>query len=170
MALKEKTTLMNAKLIFKNFSGKPSDFNVAGDRNFCIVLDEDLANELLAIGWPVKVKPPRDDSDDEGNFCYMKIKVKFGDNPNLHPQIFRIVNGNKVKLTENTVGCLDYDAITNVDLRIRPYNYPPKGNRPGGVTAYLESMYVTVEDDPLAAKYNSEPVQDFIEEEESPFN
>ena len=92
MAVKSKLNIMNARLIFKNFSGKESDYNVRGDRNTCVVLDDDQANELLAQGWPVKVKPPREGYEDEGNFCYMKVKVKFGDNPNLHPQIYRILN------------------------------------------------------------------------------
>ena len=169
MAVKDKITLYNAHLIFRNFSGKPSDFNVEGDRNTCVVFDEEQANELLALGWPIKVRPPREDSDDEANFCYMKVKVKFGDNPNLHPQVYRIVNGKKVRLTENTIGTLDYDKLTRVDMRIRPYNYPGKGGRGPGVSAYLEAMYATVEDDPLAAMYADEPAQDFIESDENPF-
>ena len=169
MAVKNKLNIMNARLIFKNFSGKESDYNVRGDRNTCVVLDDDQANELLAQGWPVKVKPPREGYEDEGNFCYMKVKVKFGDNPNLHPQIYRILNGKKVRLTEDTVGTLDYDTLTKVDMRIRPYNYPAKGGRGPGVSAYLETMYATVEDDPLAAMYADEPVENFIDDAENPF-
>jgi hypothetical protein len=169
MAVKDKITLYNAHLIFRNFSGKASDFTVEGDRNFCVVFDEEQANELLSLGWPVKVKAPREGHEDEGNFCYMKVKVKFGSNPNLHPQVYRIVNGKKVRLTEATIGTLDYDALTKVDMRIRPYNYPAKGGRGPGVSAYLETMYATVEDDPLAAMYEDDGTDNFIDDAENPF-
>lgn len=168
MATKGKINVMNARLCFKNFSGKETDYNAKGARNFHIVLDDDLAEELASLGWPVKVKPPREGYEDEGNFNTMKVNVKFGDNPSLHPQIVRIMNGKQMHLTEKTIGMLDYDEIENVDLRIRPYNYDRAGKK--GVSAYLESMYVTVADDPLAAKYAaSEPVEDFVSDEELPF-
>ena len=165
--VKEKVTLMNAKLIYRNFSGKETEFNAPGARNFSIVLDDDLAQELMDKGYNVKVKPPREDSDDEGNFNTLKVNVKFGENPALHPQIFRIMNGKQIKLSEKNIGCLDYDNILNCDLRIRPYSWARAGR--SGVAAYLESMYVTVEDDPLAAKYQSEHIDDYISDDEIPF-
>lgn len=169
MAVKQKLNIMNAKVIFKNFSGKPSDYNAAGERNCCVVFDEEQANQLLADGWPIKVREPREGYEDEGNFCYMKVKIKFGSNPNLHPQIYRILNGKKVRLTEATIGTLDYDTLTKVDMRVRPYNYPAKGGRGPGVSAYLETMYATVEDDPLAAMYEDDGTDNFIDDAENPF-
>ena len=164
---KEKITIMNARLCYKNLNGRGSDFNPEGARNFSVILDDDLANELLERGWNVRVKPPREDHEDDGNFNTLKVNVKFGDNPSLNPQIYRIMNGKKTLLTERTVGSLDYDDIENVDLRIRPYSWARAGR--GGIAAYLESMYVTVADDPLAAKYQEDHVDDFIDEEEVPF-
>jgi hypothetical protein len=70
-------------------------------------------------------------------------------------------------LSEKNIGCLDYDNILNCDLRIRPYSWARAGR--SGVAAYLESMYVTVEDDPLAAKYQSEHIDDYISDDEIPF-
>ena len=164
MAVQEKITIYGAKLCFRNFSGKPSEYNAEGDRNACIILNDEQAEELAQAGWPVKVRPPREDHEDEGNFNFMKFKVKYGANPNLHPKIYRIVNGKQVLMTERTLGALDYDVIENVDVRLRPFNY-----KPGKCSAYVDTMYVTVEDDPLAAKYATEPVADFIDSDESPF-
>lgn len=164
---KEKVTLMNAKLVFRNFSGRETEFNPKYARNFSLVLDDDLAQDLLDKGYNVKVKPPREGSDDEGNFNTLKVNVKFGENVELHPQVFRIMNGKQIKLTEKSIGCLDYDRIINCDLRIRPYNWVRTGR--SGVAAYLDAMYVTVEDDPLAAKYQSEHIDDYISDDEIPF-
>lgn len=164
MATKEKITIYNARLCFKNFAGKQTDYNPEGARNFCVVLDDEQANDLIAKGWSVKVKPPREGYDDDGNFNTLKVNVKFSGNER-DPKIFRICNDAQVLLTEKNVGSLDWDEIENVDLRIRPYNWD-KGNRTG-VSAYLESMYVTVADDELARKY-AKPVDDY-EPEEAPF-
>ena len=37
----------NAKIIFKNFSGKPGVYNKEGDRNFCLLLPDDAAGCLF---------------------------------------------------------------------------------------------------------------------------
>lgn len=166
MATKEKITIMNARLVFKNFAGKQTDFNAEGARNFCVVLNDELANDLLAKGWPVKVKPPREGYEDDGNFNTMKVNVKYSGGER-DPKIFRICNGKQVLLTERSVGSLDWDDIVNVDLRVRPYNWDKLGKK--GVTAYLESMYVTVEDDELARKYSQELEDDIMDPEDVPF-
>lgn len=164
MAVKEKITLMNAKLCFKNFAGKETDYNAAGARNFCVVLNDELANELIEKGWSIKVKPPREGFEDDGNFNTLKVNVKFSATGERNPQIVRICNGNKATLTESNVASLDWDDIENVDLRIRPYNWERGGKK--GVAAYLESMYVTVADDELARKYSED---DFVSDDELPF-
>ena len=40
-----------AHLIYKNFQGKASNYNAEGNRNFGVLLDDDLAEELKADGW-----------------------------------------------------------------------------------------------------------------------
>lgn len=166
MAVKEKLTIENARICYKNFAGKATDYNAEGARNFSVILDDDQAEVLAKDGWPIKTRPPREGFEDEGNFNTMKVTVKFGANAERNPKIFRICNGHKVLLNENTVACLDFDSIDTIDMRIRPYNWE-RANK-SGTSAYLESMYVTVEDDPLAAKY--ETVEDnFTDPEEAPF-
>lgn len=165
MASKEKIVIENAHIIFKNFSGKGTDYNTEGDRNFCVVLDEDQAEMMKNLGYNVKTKLPREGYEDDGTFNFLKVKVsmKYGDNRDA--EIYRIVGNNRKRLNEATVGSLDWDDIENVDLRIRPWNWT-KGNR-SGVSAFLDAMYVTVREDPLDAKYSEANMKDY--DEESPF-
>lgn len=167
MAVKEKLTIENARLVFKNLSGKGSEYNKEGDRNFAVVLDDDQAAALSADGWSVKTREPREGYEDEGNFNTLRVNVKFSDNEIRNPKIYRISNGKMVQLTEKSVGCIDFDEIENVDLTIRPYNWV-KANR-SGTSAYLEEMYVTIRYNPLQDKYSrfTNVEDDFTEPDES---
>lgn len=154
MATKTKIIIENAHIIYKNFSGKPSDYNAEGDRNFCVVLTDEQAEEFSKLGYNVKTKLPREGYEDDGEFHFMKVKVPMQYDDNRDAEVYRISGKNRVRLNSATIGSLDWDDIETVDLRIRPWNWQ-KGNR-SGVTAYLDAMYVTVREDPLDAKYNSE--------------
>lgn len=142
-------TIENARLIFRNFRGEQSQFNRAGDRNFAVIIDDDrLAAQLSADGWNVKVREPREEGDEP--FNYLSVKVSFTGRP---PTIVRIGGTSKtrVRITEDTVEMLDYDSFELVDLTINPYEYDVSGSQ--GISAYLKTMYVTVEEDSLDAKY-----------------
>ena len=152
-------TMENAKIIFRNFSGKPSRFNKEGDRNFCLVLEDDeLITRLRNDGWNVKATKPRD--PDEDPTFYIQVAVKY---ENIPPKIYMITSHNKNLLTEETVGSLDYAEIKNIDVIVSPYPWEVNGKF--GVKAYCKNMYVTIEEDPFADKYNFKQIDD----EEIPF-
>lgn len=140
----------DARIIFRNFSGEPSKFNRAGDRNFAVVIPEqDIADALINDGWNVKIKPPREEGDTP--FMYLPVKVKFNDRG---PNVYLKSGNNTVKLDDQSIRCLDDVDILSVDMDIRPYDW--EVNEKTGRTAYLQSMEVTQEVDRFAERREKE--------------
>lgn len=140
----------NARIIYRNFSGVGSKFNREGDRNFAVIIsDEALADDLIADGWNVKIRPPREEGDSP--FMFLPVKIKFNDRgPNAY-----LVTGNRMnKLDEESISCLDDVDIACVDLDIRPYDWEVNGKT--GRTAYLQSIKVVQEVDRFAERFASE--------------
>lgn len=149
MEKKEPLVIENARIIFRNFSGRETQYNHEGDRNFCVVLeDEGLINQLTEEGWNVKIRQPKIEGDDP--FNYMKVNVSYKVRP---PKVYMVFerSNRKTLLSEDTVGQLDYADILGVDLVINP-RYWTKG-KDSGITAYLKAAYFIVDEDPLASKY-----------------
>lgn len=143
-----------ARLIFRNFRGEKNDYNDEGNRNFGVLLDDDLAEELKEEGWRVKHLRPKPDDPDQYEQPWLPVKVKYG---NIPPIVQLINSKGKVKLDEETIDQLDWTQAKNVDLIIHPYNYPAIKGRPAGVSAYLRSMYFTKDEDEFASKYADVP-------------
>lgn len=140
----------DARIIFRNFSGAPSKFNREGDRNFAVIIPEqEIADALIAEGWNVKIKPPREDGDTP--FMYLPVKIKFNDRG---PRVYLKSGSNIIRLDEESVSCLDNVDIISVDLDIRPYDWNVNGME--GRTAYLQSIQVTQEVDRFYDKYEKQ--------------
>lgn len=144
----------SGRIIFRNFAGKGSTFNPEGRRTFGLIIDNvNMAEDLKAEGWNVKALQPRDPEDDVTYF--IQVRVNFG---NISPKIFMITDGHKTQLDEDTVSALDFAEIKNVDVVVRPYNWEVNGKK--GVTAYLKTMYVTIQEDEFAKKYSDSEMEE----------
>lgn len=137
----------DARIIYRNFAGAGSKYNREGDRNFSIVVpDMETAEALMAEGWNVKIKPPREEGEDP--FITLPVKVKFNDRG---PKAYLISGDNRVELDEESIAMLDDIDIRTVGLDIRPYDWEVNGRT--GRTAYLQAIEVEQEIDRFAARY-----------------
>lgn len=140
----------DARIIYRNFRGEGSKYNREGDRNFAMIIpNEELADELIAHGWNVKIKAPREEGEDP--FMYLPIKVKFNDRG---PHIYLMTGDRTNRLEEDMVPMLDDIDICSVNLDIRPYDWEVNGKT--GRTAYLQAMKVIQEIDRFAAEMAEE--------------
>lgn len=151
----QKVTIEGARLLFRNFSGEQTPMNEKGKRNFNVVLDLDVAEQMEADGWNIKYLRQRD--EDEVPTAILKVTVKFRDDRDIsrQPRIFMITSRGRTQLDVRACGALDYTMITNADLSINPYHWDINGKK--GVTAYLESLYATIFEDALELKYADVP-------------
>jgi hypothetical protein len=143
-----KITIENAQMMFRNFAGAENQYNRAGDRNFAVVIeDPEFAQELIADGWNVKIKEPREEGDEP--FMYLGVSVSYKNQP---PQVTMLTSAGRTRLNEQTIDVLDYTDIINVDVVLNPYEWSmPSGA--SGVKAYLKTMFVKVDEDDLEKKY-----------------
>lgn len=148
----ENIKIENARIVFRNFSGKPTKFNSKGGvLGFAVVIeDHDFARGLIDEGWNVKRFNPKDEEDDPD--YYLPVKVRYD---NFPPHIYLCSNRHKTLLNEDTVGSLDYADISGVDVIITPNIYEDINGR-SGISAYVKTMYVNVIVDEFASKYEYE--------------
>lgn len=141
----------DATIIWRNFAGNPDNFNPkGGKRQFNLVIDPADVDDLIDEGWNIKHREPREGVEGD-TLYYLPVRVNYeGKRP---PKIYLITERKKKKtlLDESTVASLDYAEIINVDLVVSPY--PWSFNGKSGISAYLQTMYVTIAEDEFADKY-----------------
>jgi hypothetical protein len=150
MVNRETIYIEDAQIIFRNFRGEERKFNKAGNRNFCVLLDDEKAHQMEADDWNVRWLQPREDDDPEATpQAILEITLRY--DVGRPPLVKQITSRGATNLTEDMVGDLDWVDILNVDLGFRPFPWEVNGKT--GVKAYLQSMYITIEEDYLARKY-----------------
>lgn len=157
MAQEGQVVMEDVELLFRNFTGKEGPYNPPGARNFAIKLDDDTAAAMAEDGWNVKWLKVREDAEeDETPQAFLDVAVKYS--PKARPpRIVQVTSRGRTNLDEDSIEMLDWVDITNVDLIIRPYTWEVQGKT--GVKAYLQSIYVTIEEDPLERKYGDMDIQ-----------
>lgn len=151
-------SIENAKIMFRNFSGRANDYNDEGNRNFCVVIDDpDMAADMVQEGWNVRYLEPS--GPDEDPVPYIQVRVAFGYRP---PNIVMITGGNMTRLGEDEVHLLDSAEIEKVDMIVSPYHWTY--GKKTGIKGYLKAIYVTIVEDELERKYRS-----MIDQKDLPF-
>ena len=136
----------DARIIFRNFVGKEGQYNREGDRNFAVVLDPQVAAQMLEDGWNVKYLEAREEGDEDTP--YISVAVNFKNRP---PRVVLLTSSSRTQLDEASVEVLDYADIKTADLIARGYDWAV-GDKTG-TKAYLQSLFVTIEEDALERKY-----------------
>ncbi len=150
----ERMTFMveDARILFENFAGNPDRYNkLGGKRSFCVILERDVAEQMLADGWNVKL-PDALDNDEDGyeKDAYINVAVSFSVRP---PRIVMMTDTARTNLTESNVEVLDWADIEKVDVIANASHYD-KDDGTRGIKAYLKSLYVTINQDALERKYD----------------
>lgn len=139
-------TIRDARIIFRNFAGREGQYNREGDRNFTVVLPEDVAKEMGEDGWNVKVKPPREEG--EPSEYHIQVSVSYKGRP---PAVTMISSKNRNVLGEDMIEILDSVDIAKADIILNPYAWVVNGN--SGIKAYLQTAYITIDEDELQREY-----------------
>jgi uncharacterized protein (DUF58 family) len=147
--------LEDCRIRFRNFSGLEGKFNAAGQRNFNVLLEDDVAQAMLADGWNVKWLQPKEEDDQPQAILKVKVKYPGAGSKGRPPNIVLITQRGKTPLDEGMVNILDWADIIHVDLIVRPSEYDVGGRQ--GISAYVKSLYVTIQEDALEQKYADVP-------------
>lgn len=149
MADPERKSFMveDAKITWRNFAGREGMYNVEGQRNFNVIITDELAEQLEADDWNVKYPKP-DEEDGTIGPPFVPVTVRFDIRP---PRIVMITTRGRTPLDESTVEILDWADIETVDLICTGYEWAVNGKT--GIKAYLKSLFVTISEDALERKY-----------------
>lgn len=148
MADSAKTFMVeDAPIIFRNFAGKEGQYNREGDRNFAVILPPEIAVQMLKDGWNVRYLEGREEGEEDTP--YIQVAVNFKNRP---PRVVLLTSTTRTQLDEESVEILDWADIQTADLIARGYDWSV--NDKTGTKAYLQSLFVTIEEDALERKYS----------------
>lgn len=137
--------LSNRTIKYRNFEGKGGRFNAEGKRNFCVVLDENTANQLEAEGYYVKRRVLAD-GDTES---YIKINV--GMDSKWPPEIHVFTRNGENLYGAAELAALDEADIIKGEVWFKPYQSVNSDHK----TAWLDEMIVAIRDNQAKQKYAS---------------
>ena len=117
MAELETLYIEHAEIRFNNFSGIEKNFNPAGKRNFCVMLDKGTAERLVDQGWNVRFLPAIDDEDPR---AYIQVSLGYPeDYPNLWPKVVLINSFGKRELTQDQLAILDQSISKSIYVTVK---------------------------------------------------
>jgi hypothetical protein len=143
----EPLVLEDATLLFPNFAGIAKDYNVVGDRNACVIVSDELAGQLAAIGWNIRVGKSTDPDVLPGKFISFTVKI----DSKFPPRLWLIRYGRRPELmAPQEYNILDFARFKSVSLKINQYVWQDK---PQKVSGFLEEGFFELMPDPLRDRY-----------------
>lgn len=150
-------TLEDAKFWGRpNFSGEEDQFRDSR-RKFSVLIPNELADDLRALGWNVKTTIPTDEDIKAGKEATSGLKVMINFNTNSSgeetgPDIWLLMGEQREKLTSKTVGILDRSRVLELAMEIRGWEYDPE-EKPGEFSARLVQLVAVIQPNILQGKY-----------------
>lgn len=160
--------VINARLIFRNFSGVKSPKNRDGKRTFCVVIDDEaLADQMREDGF--NVRQWRD-------LNILTVRCNYRENgsgPKVAINTFanrdgKLVLTSRTECDDSNISRLDNLQYDSVDLSINPYRYE-RDDGTTGYSAYLNEMYVNVIRSALEERYASMEYPSDDMDDDTPF-
>lgn len=146
-------SITDGEIAYSNFSGRPTEFRPEGGyRTVTFVIPDDIAQKLIDDGWNIRQQTFNNDPEREPRYLLeCKFSYKTRDGRPRDPKIFIVRDDSLVHMTEDTVGTLDAADILSVDAVIGPSYWEWGGRK--GISAYINSMYVKIKENPIDEKY-----------------
>lgn len=140
--------LEDVRILFRNFRGEGSLYNREGDRNFAILLDDPAIRETLEEGgWKITQLKPRNDEEVPNSILKVTVNIKTG----RPAKVYLLTSRGRNALDEKTMSAADYAEIEGVDVTLRPFDWNINGI--SGRSAYLQTAFIKIVEDPLELKY-----------------
>ena len=159
----ERLILRDYGITYKNFSGRQTDYNRPGNRNFSVILDDETADDLISKGWNVRIK----EYDDGSRRNTLQVAVRY-DIEQYAPLVVMVTPKGKYfkrqTLTEDTVATLDSVRIATAHLDINPSSW--RSSTGHGIKAYLTTGYFVVEKDIFEDEFPEEDEVDGVRPED----
>lgn len=142
--------ITDGKIAYSNFSGRPDTYNPNGGvRSVTFVIPDEISDALIADGWNI-----REQIFEDGDHRFLlsaKFNFRTKDGKPRDPKIFIVRPDSLVHVTEETADALDRAEILSVDAVLGPYYWEYGGKK--GITAYVNSLYITIKENPIDEKY-----------------
>lgn len=128
---------VRVKWNFSHLDGREDTFNLPGNRDIVLILDEATAKKATDDGWPIKELAPYEEGDPPEYTLKCKISYKYEP-----PLIYLIKNGRKLRAEERDLNDIRRDTCERMDIILQPSRWVSGPNT--GIAAYVKEMYATV--------------------------
>lgn len=138
--------------------------NSEGNRNFCVDIPAEgvmvndgsnkwmTVNELIDLGWPIKIHPAYGDEESEPSY-YLPIKIGF----KYRPPVVYLVSGDKRHdIGEREIDTFDGRQFSKVDLIVHPSVRQDWDSGETAITAYLAEGWFYMVMSPFAEAWEDE--------------
>ncbi len=145
--------ITDGEIAYSNFSGRPTQFKPeGGERTVTFVIPPEIVEDLKADGWNIREQVFANDPDREPRYLLeARLTFRTRNGQPRDPKIFIVRSDSMVHMTEETIDTLDRADILSVDAVLGPSYWEWGGRR--GIRAYVNSMYVTIKENPIDEKY-----------------